>query len=405
MRGFWNLVGFEYKKILCKRSIQFTLILSVILTVFNVSVTLCGDYYVDGTPYESNYAAMVKDRAYARSLSGRPLDSGLIMETVRAYAQIPPSDVYQSTQEYQTIARPYSDIYEVIRSVFNTASKRFNMEDFQMLTKTEAEGYYNIRHEKLAQHILQTRMSDKAKEQVMAMDAQIKTPFSFSYTDGYTHYFILINTLGLFCEFVIAACLAPLYSREYTSGTDQLILSSKYGKNKLIAAKIFTGFSMTLILGLIQLTLAFFLSLAIFGADGGNAPLQLFNSLSPYPLSMAQTALLLMVVSLFAFLMTGAITMLLSANLKTPFGVIVLMSVLLIAPMLGSVSEQNILFHNLYQLFPTQMTSLSSVTAIIQYEFGGFVIHPYIFLPMFALTLSVILTSLSYHIFKNHQIE
>lgn len=405
MRGFWDLVGFEYKKILCKRSIQFTLILSVLLTVINVPVALYGDYYVYGMPYESNYTAMVKDRAYARSLSGRPLDTGLIMETVHAYAQIPPADDYQSTQEYQTIARPYSEIYGAIRGVFNTASKRFNMEDFQMLTKGEADGYYSIRHEKLEQHILQTHMSDKAKELVMAMDSQIKTPFTFSYTDGYTHYFMMINILGLFCEFVIAVCLAPLFSREYTSGTDQLILSAKYGKNKLIAAKVFTGFSLTAIIGLIQLTLAFCLSLTIYGPEGGSAPLQLFNALYPYPLSMAQTALLLMVVSLFAFLMTGAITMLLSANLKTPFGVIVLVSVLLIAPMMGSVSEQNILLHNLYQLFPTQMTSLSSVAATIQYEFGGLVIHPYVFLPLFALTLSVILTPLAYHIFKNHQIE
>ena len=404
MKGFWNLVGFEYKKILCKRSIQFALLLSVLLTAFSVPATLLGDYYVDDKPYESLYDAMIKDRTYARALSGLPLDTGLIMETVNAYAQIPPSDVYQSTQEYQTIARPYSQIYGTIRSVFNTTSKRFNMEDFQVLTEAEADDYYSIRHEKLAQYILQTHMSDKAKERVVAMDGQIKTPLTFSYTDGYTRFFVMINTLGLFSAFVIAICVAPLFSGEYTSGADQLILSSKHGKNRLIVAKLFTGFSLTAIWGLIQLALALCLSLAIFGSEGGSAPLQLYMIQSPYPLTMAQTTLLLTVVSLFAYLMTSAITMLLSAKLKSPFGVIVLVSVLLIAPMLGSVSEKNILLYNLYHLFPTQMTSLASAVAVIQYEFGSLVLPPYVVLPLLGVAVSVLLTPLAYCSFKNHQI-
>ncbi len=175
-------------------------------------------------------------------------------------------------------------------------------------------------------------------------------------------------------------------------------------KNRLIAAKLFTGFSLTAILGLAQLALAFCLSLAIFGSDGSSAPLQLYMILSPYSLTMTQTALLLMVVSLFAYLMTSAITMLLSAKIKSPFGVIVLVSVLLIAPMLGSVSEQNVLLYNLYHLFPTQMTSLASVVDVIQYEFGSLVLPPYVARSLFGLAVSVLLTPLAYRTFKNHQI-
>ncbi|MDW2798966.1 ABC transporter permease [Clostridium boliviensis] len=404
MKGFWNLVGFEYKKILLKRSVQVTLLLSVLITALSVLATLLGDYYVDGKPYESNYEGMVKDRTYARKLSKRPLDTELIMETVNAYAEIPESDVYQSTQEFQTIARPYSQIYGTIRSVFNTASKRFNMEDFQVLTEAQADGYYSTRHEKMSEHILQTHMSENAKKRVIEMDEQIKTPLTFSYVDGYTRFFVMINSLGLFSAFAIAICVAPLFSGEYTSGADQLILSAKYGKNRLIVAKIFTGFSLSAIWGLIQITLAFCLSLAVFGSDGGNAPLQLYAILSPYSLTMSQTAILLMVVSLCAYLMTSAITMLLSAKLGSPFGVIILVSVLLIAPMLGSVSEKNILLYNLYHLFPTQMTSLTSVVDVIQYEIGSLVLPPYMALSLFGIAVSILLTPLAYRTFKKHQI-
>jgi hypothetical protein len=103
-------------------------------------------------------------------------------------------------------------------------------------------------------------------------------------------------------------------------------------------------------------------------------------------------------------MMTAAITMLLSAKLKSPFGVIILVSVLLIAPMLVSVSEENILLHNIFHLFPTQMASFLSTLDVVQYELFGLVIRPYIFLPLFALTVSVLLTPFTYRSFKNHQI-
>lgn len=406
MNGFWNLVSFEYKKILRKRSVQITLLLAVLVTALSVVGTLSGEYYVNGEPFESNYSAMVKDRAYARALAGRKLDEALIMEAVKAYAEIPESEnKYQDTEEYQTIARPYSGIYSTIRSIFNTNSKRFNMEDFQVLTSEQADGFYARRRDQQELLIGETNMNTKAKEQILALDTQIKTPFTFAYTDGYTRFFVLFNTLGLTAAFIMAICIAPLFSGEYTSGADQLILSAKHGKNKLITAKLFTGFSLAAVICLVLTTMSYCLSMVIFGADGGDAPLQLYTVLSPYPLTIGQTALLLEICAFFACLMTAAITMLLSAKMKSPFSVIILISVLLIVPMLGSISETNIILFNLFHLLPTQMMSFSSAMESIQYEIFGLVIKPYVFLPLFAATLSSLLTPFAYRSFKNHQIS
>ncbi|WP_018212743.1 ABC transporter permease subunit [Desulfitobacterium hafniense] len=404
MSGFWTLVHFEYKKILGKRRVQITLLLVVLVVSFSVGATLLGSYYLDGRPYETNYEAMVKDRDYARALSGRLLDKELIMATVQAYGQIPQADTYQATEEYQTLARPYSSIYGIVRSVFNTPSKRFNMEDFQALTPAQAENFYTTREERLAQMILATQMGETAKAKVLDLAEQVKAPLTFAYTEGYTRFFVLSNILGLTAGFVLAICLAPLFAGEYTSGTAQLILSSKRGKNKLITAKLFTGFSLTAMIAMVLTTLSLALSLFLFGGDGAGAPLQLYMIFSPYPLTMGHTALLLAVSTFFALMMTAAITMLLSARLKSPFGVIILISLLLIAPMPGSVSEHNLLLYRLYHLFPTQMTALWSVMDPIQYELPGLVFKPYVFLPLFAAALSVLLTLLAYRSFKHHQI-
>ena len=74
MRIFWRLVGFEYKKILYKKSVIVVLALAVITTAISVWGTLMGNYYIGGEVFESNYDAMVKDRSYARALSGREID-------------------------------------------------------------------------------------------------------------------------------------------------------------------------------------------------------------------------------------------------------------------------------------------------------------------------------------------
>lgn len=404
MSSFWSLVGYEYKKILHKKSVVIVLLLAVIVAAISVWGTLFGSSYVDGEVFESYYDAMIKDRTYARSLAGREIDSKLIMEAAQAYAQIPEADRYYDTPEYQTFARRYSEIYNISRAINNTASRRFNMVDFRVLTDGQAEQLYAIRRDKQVQAVEETGMSDKAKEKVLALDAQIETPFTFSYTDGYRRFFTLMYPVGLMAAFVMAICISPLFSGEYTSGADQLILASKHGKRRLIQAKLFTGFLMAAAICLFLTLINYIFSMLTFGFDGWNSPLQIFNPMLPYPLTMGQTAVLLAVCAFFACLLTTAITMLLSAKFKSPFGVIVLISLLLVVPMFITVSYDRIGLYNLFHLLPTNMMEFGTVTSPIQYELFGLVLKPYVFLPLFAVAVSILLTPFAYRSFKNHQI-
>lgn len=404
MNELWNLVVFEYKKILRKRSIQITLLLAILISIISIPGTLYGSSYIEGKIYESYFDAMVKDRSYARELSGQELNSSLIMKAVEAYAAIPEAEKYQETKEYEKYARPYSGIYALTRNIFNTHSRRFNMEDFQTLTKEQAEQIYTLRHQRLIEIVNGTLMSEKAKKQVIAYDDKVKMPFTYSYTDGYGRFFTVIYTLGVTVAFAMAICIAPLFAGEYTTGADQLILSSRYGKNKLITAKLLTGFSFAAMISLFMTLLGYGLCMGIFGADGGDSPLQLYMILSPYPISLLQTALVLAVSTFFSFFMTAAITMLLSAKFKSPFGVIILAGILLVLPMLFSVPETNIHLYRLYHLLPANMMAFWAVMDGIQYEFLVFVIKPYVFLPIFAALISVILTPIAYRSFQRHQI-
>ncbi len=405
MKEFWTLVSFEYRKILGKRSVKIALLLTLFLSVFSIWGTLMGSYYIEGELFESNAEAMKKDRAYARELSGRILDDKLLMETADAYQTIPDSAaVYQSTEEYQKNARKYSSIYSLARQVYDTPNVRFGAPEMGTLDPARAEQFYEIRELCMTKQIENAPISENAKEVMMQYSAEVKEPWIFSYSDGYTRFMTIMATSGVMAAFVMAICLAPLFAGEYSNHTDQLLLSARYGKGKLIKAKFFTGFSMTGIVTLLITLQSYVQSMLTFGFDGGNANVQIYDALFPYPLTLKQAALLQSICVFFACMCMSALTMLFSSRMKSAFGVIILSVLLLCVPMFVKVSAYPLLGYLLFHLMPANMMQYDYIFSMIPYEIAGVVIPPYVMMPVAALCLCIILIPFAYRGFKHHQV-
>ncbi len=405
MKEFWTLVSFEYRKILGKRSVKIALLLTLFLSVFSIWGTLMGSYYIEGELFESNAEAMKKDRAYARELSGRILDDKLLMETADAYQTIPDSAaVYQSTEEYQKNARKYSSIYSLARQVYDTPNVRFGAPEMGTLDPARAEQFYEIRELCMTKQIENAPISENAKEVMMQYSAEVKEPWIFSYSDGYTRFMTIMATSGVMAAFVMAICLAPLFAGEYSNHTDQLLLSARYGKGKLIKAKFFTGFSMTGIVTLLITLQSYVQSMLTFGFDGGNANVQIYDALFPYPLTLKQAALLQSICVFFACMCMSALTMFFSSRMKSAFGVIILSVLLLCVPMFVKVSAYPLLGYLLFHLMPANMMQYDYIFSMIPYEIAGVVIPPYVMMPVAALCLCIILIPFAYRGFKHHQV-
>ncbi|CDA96951.1 putative uncharacterized protein [Lachnospiraceae bacterium CAG:215] len=405
MKEFWTLVSFEYRKILGKRSVKIALLLTLFLSVFSIWGTLMGSYYIEGELFESNAEAMKKDRAYARELSGRILDDKLLMEAADAYQTIPDSAaVYQSTEEYQKNARKYSSIYSLARQVYDTPNVRFGAPEMGTLDPARAEQFYEIRELCMTKQIENAPISENAKEVMMQYSAEVKEPWIFSYSDGYTRFMTIIATSGVMAAFVMAICLAPLFAGEYSNHTDQLLLSARYGKGKLIKAKFFTGFSMTGIVTLLITLQSYVQSILTFGFDGGNANVQIYDALFPYPLTLKQAALLQSICVFFACMCMSALTMFFSSRMKSAFGVIILSVLLLCVPMFVKVSAYPLLGYLLFHLMPANMMQYDYIFSMIPYEIAGVVIPPYVMMPVAALCLCIILIPFAYRGFKHHQV-
>ncbi|WP_105615662.1 ABC transporter permease [Vallitalea okinawensis] len=404
MNSFLDLVGYEYKKIFKRKSVTVTLTLSLIVTIFSCAAILFGDYYVDGEPFESHYEGMVKERAYARNLAGREIDTDLLLETAEAYKKVPLQDRYSVTEAYQTYARPYSAIRMIIMSVYNTRLHKFDMSALQNLTIEQADDFYKLRYSKLVESINSMTLNERSKAKILTLDEEVKKPFTFDYIDGYHRFLVIMYTTGMLVCFVSAILLAPIFAGEYTSGTDQLLLASKHGKKKLIYAKLFSGITVTCGICLILTMITYFECMIIYGFDGGDAPFQLSVPMCAYPLTMRQVALLLSISILFANIFSSAITLFLSAKFKSPFGVMIIISIITIMPIFITKPDNNIFLHNLLSLIPSNMMGSWALITPILYELPGISVLPYIFIPIFAIIISLILLPFAYYGFRNHQV-
>ena len=88
------------------------------------------------------------------------------------------------------------------------------------------------------------------------------------FTSGMDMMLSYVTTFLLFAAVLLIVMIAPVFSDEYTSGMDSLILSSRYGKTRCARAKILASFvtAATILIG----TVAFIVLVTIgyFGTDG-----------------------------------------------------------------------------------------------------------------------------------------
>jgi len=391
MRNFFDLVGFEYKKIFKQKSAVVSLLLVTAVVCAVPLMVLFGP--------ESRYQEMLRDREYARALSGRAIDETLLKETRDAYSKFPAVELWWTTPEYHQYARPYLEIYTQMYAAYDT-----NVEKVRTLTDADLSNFYQVRHDKVSDNIRSSAISDAAKDAIIKLDSEISTPFIFEWSRGFDILLGCISSIGIACAFALAVCLAPLFAGEYSTRVDQLILSSRWGKNKQITAKIFTAVSISLVFYLLLLVIAIFFCGAIYGFGNANAPFQLLIPSNPYPLTLLEAVTIFATCVFFGILLVVALTLLLSSKFKSPFGVIIIISLQLFVPMMFTYVGQSIVWlYNLFSLLPTNMMAIG-VVFYVPFDFFGLIIPPQVFLPAFAIMASAVMLPFARRAFQRHQI-
>ena len=137
------------------------------------------------------------------------------------------------------------------------------------------------------------------------------------------------------------------------------------------------------------------------GSDILSEAIEAYSRIPPTD-GRTQAALLYCAVILFGNILSAALTMLLSAKLKSPFAVIVIMTVITVFPMFVNLSEDVLWIYHSFNLIPVNMFSVHRI--IDRYSIGlfGLIVQPYEMMLAFAVVSSMALLPFAYKSFKNH---
>ncbi|MCI8597088.1 MAG: hypothetical protein HFJ10_01400 [Lachnospiraceae bacterium] len=145
----------------------------------------------------------------------------------------------------------------------------------------------------------------------------------WNYNTGWLSYLEMGIYTMVFMGFLLVIALSPVFSEEYTRGTDALILTARYGKRQCVWAKIIASYLFTIFVTggyLLLMTIGYFME---FGLVGGEASVQLNNHFLfqdvPYFLSYIQAAGYCLVLWIGGSLILTAIVLLLSSLCKSSF--------------------------------------------------------------------------------------
>jgi hypothetical protein len=144
--------------------------------------------------------------------------------------------------------------------------------------------------------------------------------------------------------------------------------------------------------------------MSIYGYEGADAPFQLLVPGSPYPLTILEVVIVYTACAFCGVLLITALTLLLSSKFRSPFGVIIIIGVLIVVPTMLYVMESNVVLFNLYSLLPTNMMVRGTVFSQVPFDFFGLIVLPYVFLPIFGVTASALTLPFTRRAFRNHQI-
>lgn len=406
------LIKYEFLKILYKKSTLIVMGVSLLVTafLFGLPIIQFQTYNQDGVIKGFAGIKYEKEQAAAYSV---PLTNEYITETIREVQQLfeNPDNVGYDGYEQFLIDSAYWDSIAPRESLLNMIAKNYvnpnESVGYNMLPDlniSKSTDFYRARQEKI-EKLLNTssrKLSEEQKIYWQNMNSKVDEPFQYGYYKGWE---IIISSFELLILALLAVCIviAPVFSGEYQAGTDVLILSAKYGKTKLTTAKLIASYLFSILAFTLHVVVAFALPLTAFGFDGWNLPLQIVNTTIPYPFTFLQAVLVnLGVVYLVLFTIIG-LTLLLSAKMKSPYLVLMVLVPVLFIPLFLSPSGTTGVYNLILFLFPYRST-IPEIGKYLSYQFGGLVLDAFTMRAILYTVLTAVLLPLARLNFKKHQV-
>lgn len=406
------LVKYEFLKILRKKSTRIVMVVSLILTafLFGLPVIRYQTYNQNGVIKGIEGITYNKDLYADMSV---PLTEEYITETIRDVQELfensenvgyDGNEKFLIGDAYWNEIAPREKLLNMIAKNYVNPNESVSYNIFPDLDVTDGAKFYQAMETKFDAQLNSSSLalSDEQKEYWSNMASKVDTPLQYGYYEGWE---IIISSFELlmFAILVICIVIAPVFSGEYQARTDAVILSGKYGKTKLITAKIIASLAFGMVAFVLHIVVACGIPLMIFGVDGWNLPVQIANTTIPYPFTFLQATLINIGIVCLVLLAMIGLTLLLSSRMKSPYLVLIVLIPVLFIPMFLSPNGTTGAYNMTLFLLPYRAV-MPELGKYISYQVGNLVLDIFSVRAILYIVLTVIMLPLARLGFKKHQV-
>ena len=338
MRNTATLFFFEFKKIICRKTVWAVGVLMLLLCAFlSISDLVSASVYYEVNGMEvSGYEMMKINRQNAKALSGRLINDALLQDMKKAYSKDDGTDALQ----------PYAPVYSFVSQI---------MGDGRDVLDASADDIYSEREKTLSANRSDQMLSEEEADYWEKRDAEIKTPFAFSFTDGWSNMWEYAYTLNYMLLLLLAICLSNVFSIEYVRKTDAIILCSRYGKTQLYCAKLLAGSVFGIMSAFLLFGAALLSSLLVYGTDGLHAALQIAFPTATRNMTVGEAVGMLSLLFILMAILYSAVIMFLSMLIKNSTAVMAIPVGVMLLTMLVDIPYQFRAASQIYDLLPTNL--------------------------------------------------
>ena len=363
-----GMIKYEWKKIWKSRLAQLSIIGCGLFLVFCVwsSIMQISATNENGENFSGMSAVEVmKDTQKNIELTQKNVDE--IVRQYLKYTSDPNTNSesethqYLSEEVYRTFYLPNRDLLSLITNVYREPGSGSSMKevleenvgkDFREAQIKRDNTYIDLKKE---QGRLTSSEANYWKEKTGNLQE-----YQYGYHKGWS---MILDTLTwpVLIMMIICIGIAPIFAGEYQSKCDSLILCMKYGKSKLIFAKIVSGwlYATCVYWGI---TLIYSSVYMIFlGTQGADLPIQLkYPAMSVgYNLTMGEAVVIALLLGYFFTLGIMGITLFMSALLKNTYAVIIVAFLLIIIPTFLSPDTGGYAWSHVLSLLPPKIADFS----------------------------------------------
>ena len=201
-----------------------------------------------------------------------------------------------------------------------------------------------------------------------------KTPFAWGDTSVVQQY-ATVFSVGFYMLFVLSICLAPMFAGERERGIEGLLLATKHGQRKLVAAKAQAAYAfgfLYILTGYLVSCIGLYVTI---GMDGLNLPVQLLDNAICRNMNLGQYLLLQLVMNVVICFFETTVVLFFSALTRSSIGTMALLFTAMLVPVFIPFSKESRLFNHVLALAMVRLVDLKRCLAtFMDYRLGKFIV-------------------------------